>query len=123
MRWPSSSTSPAADPAAGIVSLLLLAAPATAMLRCDHIQVDGQKFNFRDLGGPHSVVTTQAQPEWEPYDYINTTYTLDLCAPLKKDGPVKESCPNGSRGVYPLSSLLSLSLLTRRCYHLSGAVG
>lgn len=93
------------------------------MLRCDHIQVDGQKFNFRDLGGPHSVVTTQAQPEWEPYDYINTTYTLDLCAPLKKDGPVKESCPNGSRGVYPLSSLLSLSLLTRRCYHLSGAVG
>ncbi|KAK7746941.1 type II membrane protein [Cytospora paraplurivora] len=98
MRWPSSSTSPAADPAAGILSLLLLATPAAAMLRCDHIQVDGQKFNFRDLGGPHSVVTTQAQPEWEPYDYINTTYTLDLCAPLKKDGPVKESCPNGSRG-------------------------
>ncbi|ROW04171.1 hypothetical protein VSDG_01015 [Cytospora chrysosperma] len=97
MRWPSSSTSPAAESAAGLLSLVLLATPATAMLRCEHIQVDGQKFNFKDLGGPHSVVTTQEQPSWEPYDYVNTTYTLDLCAPLKKDGPVKESCPNGSR--------------------------
>ncbi|KUI67821.1 Autophagy-related protein 27 [Cytospora mali] len=97
MRWPSSSTSPAADSAAGLLSIVLLAAPATAMLRCEQIRVDGQQFNFKDLGGPHSVVTTQEQPSWEPYDYINTTYTLDLCAPLKKDGPRKESCPNGSR--------------------------
>ncbi|KUI55263.1 Autophagy-related protein 27 [Cytospora mali] len=97
MRWSSSSTSPAADSAAGLLSLVLLATPATAMLRCEQIRVDGQQFNFKDLGGPHSVVTTQEQPSWEPYDYINTTYTLDLCAPLKKDGPRKESCPNGSR--------------------------
>lgn len=68
------------------------------MLRCDHVQADGQKFNFKELGGPHSVVTWHKDTEFE---YVNTTYTLDLCAPLKKDGPSNESCPNGARGLSP----------------------
>ncbi|KAJ9138675.1 Autophagy-related protein 27 [Pleurostoma richardsiae] len=74
---------------------LLLAAPSAAMLRCDHIQVDGQKFNFKELGGPHSVVTSKEIPP----NYLNTTYTLDLCRPLKKKSgaPKRESCPNGTR--------------------------
>lgn len=97
MRCPST-TSPAAQSAAGLLYLLLLATPATAMLQCDKIVADRQKFNFKDLGGPHSVVTTQQLEEWEPFQYRNTTYTLDLCAPLKKDGPRDESCPNGARG-------------------------
>ncbi|KAK7740060.1 type II membrane protein [Diaporthe eres] len=71
--------------------------PATAMLQCDKILIDRQKFNFKDLGGPHSVVTTQELDENQPFQFRNTTYTLDLCAPLKKDGPTRESCPNGAR--------------------------
>lgn len=86
MKWPTVSS-----------ALALVATPASAMLRCEHIQVDGQKFNFKDLSGPHSVVTWQ--DHLPPYDFVNTTYTLDLCAPLKKDGPASESCPNGARGV------------------------
>lgn len=90
MKWSHSRT---ADAAAGV---LLLAAPASAMLRCNHVQVDGQKFDFEPLSGPHSVVTWQDRP---PYMF-NTTYTLDLCAPLKKSGdaPSKEQCPNFTRG-------------------------
>lgn len=70
------------------------------MLSCDNIVLEGQKFNFKDLGGPHSVVTTQQLDENNPFQYRNTTYTLDLCAPLKKDGPRSESCPNGARGEF-----------------------
>lgn len=70
------------------------------MLQCDKILVDRQKFNFKDLGGPHSVVTTQQLDENQPFQYRNTTYTLDLCAPLKKDGPKEEMCPNGARGEF-----------------------
>lgn len=70
------------------------------MLQCDKILVDRQKFNFKDLGGPHSVVTTQQLDENQPFQFRNTTYTLDLCAPLKKDGPKEEMCPNGARGEF-----------------------
>lgn len=89
------SRSPTADYAAALLSMALLATPATAMLQCDHVQIDGQKFNFKQLGGPHSVVTWHQE---DVFEYVNTTYTLDLCAPLKKDGPSNESCPNGARG-------------------------
>lgn len=95
MRCPSTTT-PAAQSAAGLLYLLLLATPAAAMLHCDKILVEGQKFNFKDLGGPHSVVTTQELVD-QPFQYRNTTYTLDLCAPLKKSGPAEESCANGAR--------------------------
>lgn len=102
MKWASlaaassAATRPAEAGVAALLSLALLATPASAMLRCDHIQVDSQKFNFKDLAGPHSVVTWQEN--LPPYDFVNTTYTIDLCAPLKKDGPASESCPNGARG-------------------------
>ena len=66
------------------------------MLRCDHVQAGGKKFDFSKLGGPHSVVTSQHKPPI----YLNTTYTVDLCRPLKKakDAPKRETCPNGTRG-------------------------
>lgn len=85
MKWPSSSA---------LVLGMLVAQPAAAMLQCDHIQADGQKFDFSKLRGPHSVLTTQHTPPTEQ----NTTYTLDLCGPLKRKGdvPKGEECPNGS---------------------------
>lgn len=80
----------------------LLAAQASAvMLSCEHVRVDKQSFNLEKLGGPHSVVTTLR----EPPSHSNTTYTVDICKPLKRKGadevPKEEQCPNGTRGVFP----------------------
>ncbi|CAN8103435.1 unnamed protein product [Discula destructiva] len=84
--------------AAALVSLALVATPVAAGVGfdCSHILVDGQKFDFGALKGPHSVVTSiQHETPWE---FKNTTYTLDLCKPLeKKGGKDSESCPNGAR--------------------------
>jgi Autophagy-related protein 27 len=86
----------------GLSALLLVAAaPAEAMLRCKEVVADGQKFDFGALAGPHTVVTT----EFSPPSYYNTTYTLDICAPLKRKGEVPKGyeCPNGSRGEFSFS--------------------
>jgi hypothetical protein len=81
-----------------LLSLLLapVTATSTALLHCENIRVDGFSFNLEKLGGPHSVVTTLR----EPPSYTNTTYTVDICKPLKKSGdaPKDEQCPNGTRG-------------------------
>ncbi|EFX06284.1 autophagy protein [Grosmannia clavigera kw1407] len=89
MKWTISASS------ASLVLLgALTAQPAAAMLQCGHIQADGQRFDLSALKGPHSVLTTQHTP---PTDQ-NTTYTIDLCGPLKRKGdvPKGEECPNGS---------------------------
>ena len=76
--------------------LVLLATPTAAMLRCSELVVDGHKFDFGPLGGPHSVVTS----EFHPPTFTNTTYTLDICAFLKRssDVPKDQQCANGARG-------------------------
>ncbi|KAI1311726.1 autophagy-related protein 27 [Xylaria venustula] len=88
------STIPYAD-AALVLSLLLAPLPAAAMLRCDSVVADGRSFNLKALGGPHSVVTSVV----DGTRMHNTTYTVDICAPLKKKGDAKklDQCPNGSR--------------------------
>lgn len=69
-------------------------ASATA-LDCKKVVVDGQTFDFGKLAGPHTVVTTESKPP----SYYNTTYTLDICAPLKRKDKVEKDfeCPEGSR--------------------------
>ncbi|KAI1368869.1 autophagy-related protein 27 [Xylaria arbuscula] len=88
------STIPYAD-AALMLSLLLAPLPTTAMFSCEKVVSDGQAFNLKALGGPHSIVTSQSNGN----HLINTTYTVDICAPLKKKGkaPKGEACPNGAR--------------------------
>lgn len=78
-------------------SLLLAAAPAQALLDCEKLRVDGHTFNLKPLGGPHSVVTSRWEPI--PETHLNTTYTVDICQPLKKSGKGKknEECPNGTQ--------------------------
>ncbi|KAJ3950064.1 type II membrane protein [Colletotrichum fioriniae] len=78
-----------------VLALLLAPLPAAAMLDCKHIRVDDVSFNLEALGGPHSVVTSQ----WHPPTYTNTSYTVDICAPLKRKGDVKkeEQCPSFTR--------------------------
>ncbi|KAI0543549.1 autophagy-related protein 27 [Xylaria curta] len=88
------STIPYAD-AALVISLLLAPLPAAAMFNCEKVVSDGQQFNLKALGGPHSVVTSQVDGD----RILNTTYTVDICAPLKKKsgGNKSEQCPNGTR--------------------------
>ncbi|KAH0523202.1 hypothetical protein TsFJ059_008245 [Trichoderma semiorbis] len=78
---------------------LLLAAPvhAATMLSCNKILVDGHNFDLSPLGGPHSVVTSRFESSTGAHS--NTTYTVDICQPLKKSGKAKskEECPNGTR--------------------------
>lgn len=83
---------------AALLSLLLIPSPATAMLDCENIRVDSQSFNLAALKGPHSVVTSRHQPP----TWANVTYTLDLCAPLKRKGdvPKGEGCLDGTRGEF-----------------------
>ncbi|KAI2602317.1 autophagy-related protein 27 [Hypoxylon sp. NC1633] len=90
MKFP---TIHAAD-AVVLLSLLLAPLPASAMFRCNQIVADKQRFDLNKLGGPHSVITSQII-DGDPH---NTTYTVDICRPLKKDGAKKqEQCPNGAR--------------------------
>lgn len=106
-----------------VSSLLLLATPSTAAaaataaavpatiadaptpLACDNLVVgaDGKggqqqqhRFNLAALAGPHTVVTH----EYTRPTYHNTTYTIDVCAPLRRKGevPAEERCPDGTRG-------------------------
>lgn len=63
------------------------------MFRCDQIVSDGQLFNLKALGGPHSVVTSEVHGS----RMYNTTYTVDICSALRKKGNADEQCKNGSQ--------------------------
>jgi hypothetical protein len=84
-------------------ALLLLAAPHAisaadipSMLDCSKVIVDETKFDFSPLKGPHTITTS----EYHPPTFTNTTYTLDLCAYLKRKDDVKkgDECPNNTKG-------------------------
>ncbi|KAK3186608.1 type II membrane protein [Lecanicillium sp. MT-2017a] len=82
------------QPSNVLLAALLGAVPSYAMLDCKKIVADGHTFNLEKLSGPHSVVTSKYSSLSDAYH--NTTYTLDVCQPLKKKGKDK-SCPNGTR--------------------------
>jgi hypothetical protein len=85
--------------AAALLPLLLAPLPSMAMLHCENILINGYKFNLEKLKGPHSVVTSKYDSV--THTHHNTTYTLDVCQPLKKSSKSKsnEECPNGTRGM------------------------
>ena len=96
MKFPSISTASDAAATLALLSLAVLPQHAAAMFQCDHVVVDNQKFDLSALDGAHSVVMSRDQGA----SYLNTTYTVDICRPLKKKGdvPKDQECPNGSRG-------------------------
>ena len=108
MKFPSITT--ASDAAAGLVllSLAMLPQQAAAMFQCDHVVVDNQKFDLSALDGAHSVVMSRD----EGASFLNTTYTVDICRPLKKKGdvPKDQQCPNGSRGTSASMRVMCLKL-------------
>lgn len=76
--------------------LLLLPATISAVtLDCKHIRTGGQSFDLSELGGPKSVhYQTYRAP-----NIHNTTFTIDVCSPLKrtKNVPKGDECPSGTR--------------------------
>ncbi|CAM1510480.1 Fc.00g008150.m01.CDS01 [Cosmosporella sp. VM-42] len=80
-----------------LLPLLLAVEPSSALLDCKKVRAGGVNFDLGKLSGPHSVVTSRWEPS--PPLHHNTTYTLDICQPLKKSGKSKkgEECPNGTR--------------------------
>ncbi|AEO71079.1 f0aebb9f-fe66-4fb9-8423-0b932b7a3669 [Thermothielavioides terrestris] len=89
---------PVAAAAAAVTATATTAPAGTAAataLACDRLEVDGHAYNLQPLAGPHSVVTH----EYTRPTYHNTTYTIDLCGPLRRKGdvPAEERCPDGTR--------------------------
>ncbi|KAM0480322.1 hypothetical protein ACHAPX_004153 [Trichoderma viride] len=80
-----------------LLSFLLAPLNAAAMLSCNKIRVDEHNFDLSPLGGPHSVVTSRFEASTNAH--YNTTWTVDICQPLKKSGKAKtkDECPNGTR--------------------------
>lgn len=74
--------------------LLLPAAISAVTLDCKHIRADDQSFNFQELGGPKEVNWQQHTPP----TITNTTFTIDICSPLKRTKEKqREQCPTGTR--------------------------
>ncbi|MCJ1309326.1 hypothetical protein MMC25_002985 [Agyrium rufum] len=64
----------------------------TSAISCDHIRVDGTKFNLDPLAGPHSVLASTAHyPR-----VINSNFTIDLCQPLKPKEMGENRCKVGT---------------------------
>ena len=82
---------------ASLLLAILLPATVSAVgsLDCSRIQVNKQPFNLEKLGGPKTVHDVR----WEAPSIQNTTFTLDLCNPLKRDPDARkgEDCLTGSR--------------------------
>jgi autophagy-related protein 27 len=77
-------------------SLLLSSLSFALTFDCSHIRAHGKKFNFEKIGGPHSVSVIENFPP----SVHNTTWTVDLCGPLKKVPGVKpdDQCTTGTYG-------------------------
>jgi len=84
--------------AAPISSLASAVTTAASDFKCSEITADGHTWDLSKLGGPHSVITS----EFDPPTYYNTTYTVDICAPLKRKGDVpkeEQDCNGGETRV------------------------
>jgi autophagy-related protein 27 len=75
--------------------LLLPVCISAVTLDCEHIRIDKRDFNLKPLAGPKTVHWQQ----WLPPTISNTTFTIDLCDPIKRKSDVEkaEQCPTGTR--------------------------
>ena len=90
-----------------VVLFIILLFPSLCLtqgLDCTHARADKQSWNFGDLDGPVSVMTSE---DHAPSPKLtNTTFTVDVCKPLQKAKgiPKDEDCPNGTRGMLIFAS-------------------
>lgn len=86
---------PSADVAVLSAILLPGLAIASGTYDCGKIVLKGKPYDLRELGGPKSVL----QSEPRASGFKNTTFTIDICKPLKKvNSEIK--CPNFARGKF-----------------------
>lgn len=74
-------------------------------LDCKDVRVDGNGYDFTELGGPRQVHWVEDQPP----SILNTTFTIDICHPLKVVKGIKkeDQCPTGTRGAFRAPNYLS----------------
>ncbi|RDL35461.1 Mannose 6-phosphate receptor [Venustampulla echinocandica] len=91
MRHPQS----LADAAILTIFLLPSLTAAVGNIDCNHVRVDGIGFTFKELGGPRSAQHSFDRGQ----SFLNTTYTIDICRPLKKSSgsDPKAKCPSFTR--------------------------
>ena len=103
------------------VILLISSLPTAISLDCSDARDGGVSFNFKPLGGPHSLYRVKENPN----GIINTTFTIDICQRLvkQKGVPKEEDCPNNSRGrpIFPHQFFFRLHS-TKTDLHVSSAV-
>jgi len=78
--------------------LVLSATAATAVsLDCKNVVVKGQHFDLSELAGPRAVHLLEENPP----SLSNTTFTVDICNPLKrtKNVPKDNECQTGTYGI------------------------
>lgn len=81
-----------------LITILHSTLTTAITLDCEHARDGGHSFNFKPLGGPHSVGWDR-----EGEDSIKSfTFTLDICQSLGRSRgiPPDEDCPHGSYGEY-----------------------
>jgi hypothetical protein len=84
--------------AAILTTLIFPCLTAAINLDCGNARADSESWNLKALGGPKSVLNSvDVGQSWE-----NTTYTIDICAPLKRDDkvPEEEKCPGSTRSKF-----------------------
>lgn len=80
---------------AALLSAILfpLLAAAAGGITCDKIVIDKtHHWNLEKLGGPRSVLHSEDRG----VSYRNTTYTIDICKPLRRKS--SQTCPGNTRG-------------------------
>lgn len=82
-----------ADAALLAAIMFPLLASAAGGISCDKVVIDGTyKWDLLKLGGPRSVLHSEDRgASWR-----NTTYTIDICKPLKRKS--SQTCPGNTRG-------------------------
>lgn len=74
--------------------LLLPASISATSFDCKHVRADKQSFRLGKLAGPKTVHKLESTPP----TITNTTFTIDICKPLKpaKKVPQKDQCDSGT---------------------------
>ena len=75
--------------------LILSNLVSAVSLDCYHIRINSTKFDLSKLGGPHHILI---RDDSKTPSITNTTWTVDICQPLKKikDIPAADQCPSGT---------------------------
>ncbi|TVY71387.1 Autophagy-related protein [Lachnellula suecica] len=85
-----------ADAAMLLTLLFPFLSAADGNFDCNNLLKDKVPFDFSSLGDARSVMVSNSD---KSAVYTNTTYTIDLCRPLKRVGKIEKEfqCPHGTR--------------------------